>query len=100
VLLFKNLDSSMQRKIVENMWERTVPAGEILIQEGETGVAASELYVVKEGKFEVRAAPHGHMGTPHGRMGFGGAWLHAGCRGVVQRAARCTRHLAVGTERR
>ncbi|KIY94555.1 cAMP-dependent protein kinase regulatory subunit [Monoraphidium neglectum] len=35
------------------MWERAVPAGEILIQEGDFGAAASELYVVKEGKFEV-----------------------------------------------
>jgi cGMP-dependent protein kinase 2 len=39
---------------VEEMWERTVSAGEILIQEGEVGLAASELYVVKTGKFEVR----------------------------------------------
>jgi cGMP-dependent protein kinase 2 len=35
------------------MYERPVPAGEILIQEGETGLGASELYVVKEGEFEV-----------------------------------------------
>ncbi|GBF87745.1 cyclic nucleotide dependent kinase [Raphidocelis subcapitata] len=53
VLLFKNLDASIQRKIVESMWERTVPAGEILIKEGDVGAAATELYVVKEGKFEV-----------------------------------------------
>jgi len=32
-----------------------VPAGEILIQEGETGLAASELYIVKEGTFEVNS---------------------------------------------
>lgn len=56
VLLFKNLDPGIQRKVVSSMWERVVPAGEILIQEGDTGLAASELYVVKEGKFEVRAA--------------------------------------------
>lgn len=53
VLLFKNLEQGIQRKIVSDMWERTVPAGEILIQEGEVGAAATELYVVKEGKFEV-----------------------------------------------
>ena len=61
MLLFKNLESAIQRKIVTDMWERTVPAGEILIQEGDVGAAASELYVVKEGKFEVRrAAERGH----------------------------------------
>ncbi|KAI8465523.1 MAG: cyclic nucleotide dependent protein kinase [Monoraphidium minutum] len=53
VLLFKNLEPSIQRKVVSDMWERSVPAGEILIQEGDVGAAASELYVVKEGKFEV-----------------------------------------------
>lgn len=53
VLLFKNLEPAIQRKIVSDMWERTVPAGEILIQEGDVGAAASELYIVKEGKFEV-----------------------------------------------
>lgn len=36
------------------MYERTVPAGDILIKEGDTGLAACELYVVKSGKFEVR----------------------------------------------
>ena len=35
------------------MHERTVNAGEILINEGDTGLAATELYVVKSGKFEV-----------------------------------------------
>ncbi len=35
------------------MFERTVQAGEILINEGDTGLAATELYVVKSGKFEV-----------------------------------------------
>lgn len=35
------------------MYERPIPAGEILIQEGDTGLGASELYVVKEGEFEV-----------------------------------------------
>ena len=36
-------------------------AGEILIQEGEVGLAASELYVVKSGKFEVRASAFIHV---------------------------------------
>lgn len=54
LLLFTRLDPQVQRKIVSEMYERTVPAGEILIKEGDTGLAASELYVVKSGKFEVR----------------------------------------------
>ncbi len=35
------------------MYEHSVKAGQILIQEGDTGLAASELYVVKTGTFEV-----------------------------------------------
>ena len=35
------------------IYERRVLAGEILIKEGDTGLAASELYVVKSGQFEV-----------------------------------------------
>lgn len=35
------------------MYERKVMAGEILIKEGDTGAAASELFVVKSGEFEV-----------------------------------------------
>lgn len=54
LLLFNKLDSQTQRKIVAEMYERTCVAGEILIKEGDTGLAASELYVVKSGKYEVR----------------------------------------------
>jgi len=54
LLLFGRLDKAAQAKIADHTWERTVTAGEILIQEGEVGLAASELYVVKSGKFEVR----------------------------------------------
>ena len=53
LLLFGRLDKAAQAKIAEHTWERAVAAGEILIQEGEVGLAASELYVVKSGKFEV-----------------------------------------------
>lgn len=53
LLLFSKLDSSLQRKVVSEMYERSVAAGEILIKEGDTGLAATELYVVKSGKFEV-----------------------------------------------
>lgn len=53
LLLFDRLDPSVQTKIIEHTWVRQVPAGEILIQEGETGLAATELYIVKNGNFEV-----------------------------------------------
>lgn len=53
MLLFNHLDAAQQQAIVEAMYERPIPAGEILIQEGDTGLGASELYVVKEGEFEV-----------------------------------------------
>lgn len=53
LLLFNRLEPSMQRRIVSEMYERTVVAGEILIKEGDIGLAASQLYVVKSGKFEV-----------------------------------------------
>jgi hypothetical protein len=54
LLLFDRMGDAAQAKVADNMWTRRVGAGEILIQEGETGLAASELYVVKDGSFEVR----------------------------------------------
>lgn len=53
MLLFDKLEADVQRKIVMEMYERRINAGDILIQEGDVGLAASELYVVKEGEFEV-----------------------------------------------
>uniref|UniRef100_A0A383WC48 cGMP-dependent protein kinase n=1 Tax=Tetradesmus obliquus TaxID=3088 RepID=A0A383WC48_TETOB len=53
VLVFNKMERHLQRKVVSEMYERTVSAGEILIKEGDTGLAAAELYVVKSGKFEV-----------------------------------------------
>ncbi|WIA37000.1 hypothetical protein OEZ86_008237 [Tetradesmus obliquus] len=53
LLLFDRLEPAAQAKVVEHTWTRSVAAGEILIQEGETGLAATELYVVKSGTFEV-----------------------------------------------
>ena len=53
LLLFNNLEHTAQRKAVMEIYERRVLAGEILIKEGDTGLAASELYVVKSGQFEV-----------------------------------------------
>jgi cGMP-dependent protein kinase 2 len=38
------------------MYERNVQAGEILINEGDTGLAATELYIVKSGIFEVSSS--------------------------------------------
>ncbi len=62
ILLFSKLDASLQRKIVTEMHERTVQAGEILINEGDTGLAATELYIVKSGKFEVRVLARSRLG--------------------------------------
>lgn len=53
MLLMGKLEASTQLRVVQEMYERKVTAGEILIKEGDTGLAASELYVVKEGEFEV-----------------------------------------------
>ena len=53
LLLFAKLDKFTQTKIVSETYERTVTAGEILIQQGDTGLAATQLFVVKSGKFEV-----------------------------------------------
>lgn len=53
MLLMGKLEASTQNRVVQEMYERKVTAGEILIKEGDTGLAASELYVVKEGEFEV-----------------------------------------------
>lgn len=41
-------------------------AGEILIKEGDTGLGASELYVVKEGEFEVLERRQGAHPSCHG----------------------------------
>lgn len=54
LLLFDKLEPPVKRKTVTEMYERRVLAGEILIKEGDRGLAASELYVVKSGQFEVR----------------------------------------------
>lgn len=37
MLLFNNLDKAAQRKVAREMYERPIAAGEILIQEGDTG---------------------------------------------------------------
>lgn len=37
LLLMGKLDAAVQRKVVQEMYERKVTAGEILIKEGDTG---------------------------------------------------------------
>ena len=61
------------RDSVQEMYERKVVAGEILIKEGDTGAAASELFVVKSGEFEVRGpqsplAGGGRLSSGHARV--------------------------------
>lgn len=73
LLLFNKLDPHVQRKVVQEMYERNVGAGEILIKEGDTGAAATELYVTKSGKFEVgqpvlSAFDHALPGAGQGEM--------------------------------
>ena len=53
LLIFGNLSPEKQATLCSNMYVIDIPAGEILIREGEEGVAASELYVVRSGDFEV-----------------------------------------------
>ena len=57
VLFFGQLEDGLRARIAADMYERRVSAGEILIQEGDTGLTAAELYIVKEGEFEVRSRP-------------------------------------------
>lgn len=48
------VDEQAQLEVASRMTEQEVKAGEYLIQAGQTGAAASKLYVVKSGVFEVR----------------------------------------------
>ncbi len=53
LLLFSRLDRTTANRIVAEMYMVPVHAGEILIQQGDTGDAATKLFVVRSGKFEV-----------------------------------------------
>lgn len=53
--LFGRLGQITLRKLAGAMREQKVSAGCIMIQHGAAGPAASQMYVVKSGKFEVRA---------------------------------------------
>jgi cGMP-dependent protein kinase 2 len=48
-----NPSGNIRWMITHGMYERPIPAGDILIGEGDTGLGASEMYVVKHGQFEV-----------------------------------------------
>lgn len=60
VLLQQQLRPELQERVVSSVWERSVKAGEILIQQG--CKADDEMYIVKAGKFEVLEARPGHQG--------------------------------------
>jgi len=53
LLLFNKLGEDVQVRVVAEMYEKRVKAGEILIKEGDKGVNARDLFVVKSGEFEV-----------------------------------------------
>ncbi|EFJ42034.1 hypothetical protein VOLCADRAFT_97912 [Volvox carteri f. nagariensis] len=53
LLLFSRLDRGTAQRIVAHMYMLPVTAGEILIQQGDSGDAATKLFVVRSGKFEV-----------------------------------------------
>lgn len=57
LLLFNRLDKPTATRIVSEMFEMPVDAGEILIQQGDSGASATKLFVVKSGKFEA-STPH------------------------------------------
>lgn len=60
LLLFSRLDRITAQRIVSEMYMLPVHAGEILIQQGDSGDAATKLFVVRSGKFEVRFATEEH----------------------------------------
>jgi hypothetical protein len=80
VLFFGQLEEGLRSRIAADMYERRVSAGEILIQEGDTGLTAAELYIVKEGEFEVRLCPYlSHSHNHRALLVTGHARLHLVC---------------------
>eukprot|EP00798_Chlamydomonas_sp_ICE-L_P009757 gene9757-7632_t len=61
LILFSKLGAPTLKKIASEMYERQCKAGDIMIQQGGTGLSASQLYVVKSGKFEVLERRKGVM---------------------------------------
>lgn len=58
VLLFSRLDDDVKHNIVSNMMERQVNAGDIITHQGDNG---SEMFVVKDGVFNVMIRKHGRL---------------------------------------
>ncbi|GFH26955.1 uncharacterized protein HaLaN_25193 [Haematococcus lacustris] len=54
------MDNQSQRMLVQNMYKRHVTAGEILIGQGSTGLAATQLYVIESGSFEILQKRQGY----------------------------------------
>ena len=70
LLLFGKLSKEVQIKVVSEMYEKPVRAGEILIKERDTGSSARELFVVKGGSFEVLQIRNGiQMAVNHKKAG-------------------------------
>lgn len=94
LLLFGRLGSVTAQRIVSEMYEIPVAAGEILIQQGDSGAAATKLFVVKSGKFEVRGhvqdlCPQLPARAARGGFGRGSHDL----RRVARMLRTCRRHL-------
>ncbi|KAL6746395.1 cyclic nucleotide-binding-like protein [Haematococcus lacustris] len=60
LLIFNSMDNQSQRMLVQNMYKRHVTAGEILIDQGSTGLAATQLYVIESGSFEILQKRQGY----------------------------------------
>ncbi|KAK9842021.1 hypothetical protein WJX81_004559 [Elliptochloris bilobata] len=88
LLLFDKLEPALQQRLVAEMYERKVLAGEILIKEGDTGLGASELYVVKAGEFEVLERRQGVNMRVNRKM-------HGDCFGEVSLIYSCPRSATV-----
>ncbi|GFH15067.1 uncharacterized protein HaLaN_11227, partial [Haematococcus lacustris] len=60
LLIFNSMDNQSQRMLVQNMYKRQVTAGEILVDQGSTGLAATQLYVIESGSFEILQKRQGY----------------------------------------
>jgi cGMP-dependent protein kinase 2 len=53
VLVFERLDNAIKDRIISNMYLRYVQAGQVIIQQDAIENGADEMYVIKEGTFDV-----------------------------------------------
>ncbi|GFH33498.1 uncharacterized protein HaLaN_32879, partial [Haematococcus lacustris] len=60
IFLEASMDKQSQRMLVQNMYKRHVTAGEILIDQGSTGLATTQLYVIESGSFEILQKRQGY----------------------------------------